>query len=278
MGHRIYRSPAAAADTANNQARILILDIETAPIAANVWRIWQENVGLNQIDRDWYILSFGAKWLGEDKVVYFDQSKAEDIENDKVLLEKLWKLLDEADIVVAHNGKKFDVRKINARFVLQGLKPPSPFKIVDTLILAKAQFAFTSNRLEYLADRLNKKYKKLPHAAFPGFELWKAVMRGDKKAWAEMRRYNEHDVLALEELYLILRPWDKQHPNVHVYNDDIDDQACPVCGGYHLHQRGYRTTNVGKFPRYVCVDCGHWSSGRVAVNTKEKRKGLLGNA
>jgi hypothetical protein len=276
MGARKYPSPArSASQPVNGQAKVLILDIETAPILGNVWSIWQQNVGLNQIERDWYILSFGAKWLGQDKVIYYDQSRAAEIEDDTVLLGKLWKLLDEADIMVAHNGKQFDAKKINARFILAGMSPPSPYKVVDTLLIAKAQFKFTSNKLEYLADKLNTKYKKLSHAKYPGFSLWKGVMAGDKAAWAEMRTYNEHDVLSLEELYLILRPWDRKHPNVDVYDDTHEGTACPVCGSHHLQKRGWHTTNVGKYQRYACNGCGAWSHARTPVNTKGKRRGLL---
>ena len=274
MAQRVCKSPADRG-THPGQARILILDIETAPILGNVWSIWQQNVGLNQIERDWYILSFGAKWLGEDRVIYHDQQRAKDIEDDSALLRKLWKLLDEADIVVAHNGKSFDLKKINARMVLAGMQPYSPVKVVDTLIVAKARFKFTSNKLEYLADKLNTKYKKLPHSKFPGFALWKAVMSGNKEAWAEMRLYNEHDVLSLEELYLILRPWDGRHPNVDVYDDEHEGEACPNCGGYHLQKRGFFRTNIGKYQRYRCNDCGSWPHGRTPINTKAKRKGLL---
>lgn len=276
MGVRKYKSPAKHG-TLTGQARILILDIETAPIAAKVWRIWKENVGLNQIEKDWHILSFGAKWLGDDKLIYFDQSKARNIEDDKPLLVKLRDLMDEADIVVAHNGRKFDVKKINARMILAGLKPPSPFKIVDTLEIAKAQFAFTSNRLEYLADKLNTKYKKLPHSAYPGFTLWSAVLAGDPKAWAEMRKYNEYDVLALEELYLLLRPWDRKHPNVDVYDVNSEEHRCPVCGGDHLQKRGFYFTNSGQYQRYVCMNdqCGAWSRSRYTLNTSAKRKATL---
>lgn len=276
MAVRKYKSPADRGTKAG-QARILFLDIETAPILGNVWALWDQNVGLNQIDRDWFILSFGAKWLGDDRVIYHDQSKAADVEDDTALLGLLWKLLDEADIVIAHNGKQFDVKKINARLILAGLKPPSPYKVVDTLLIAKAQFKFTSNKLEYLADKLNKKYKKLPHSKFPGFALWKAVLRGDKAAWAEMRTYNEHDVLSLEELYLTLRPWDRRHPNVDVYDTDHEGSACPVCGGTHLQKRGFYFTNSGQYQRYVCMahDCGAWSRSRYTVNTKAKRKATL---
>lgn len=274
MGTRTYKSPADHG-TKPGQARMLFLDIETAPILGNVWSIWQQNVGLNQIERDWYILSFGAKWLGDDTVIYHDQSRASDIEDDSALLRKLWKLLDAADIVVAHNGKQFDLKKINSRMALAGMRPYSPVKVVDTLIIAKARFKFTSNKLEYLADKLNTKYKKLVHGKYPGFALWKGVLSGDKAAWAEMRTYNEYDVLSLEELYLILRPWDSKHPNVDVYDDTHDGQACPTCGGYHLQKRGFHRTNIGKYQRLSCNDCGSWSHARQPINTKTKRKGLL---
>ena len=256
------------------QARILVLDIETAPIQANVWRIWKENVGLNQIREDWYILSFAAKWLGEEKIMYFDQSKAPRLEDDSLLLAELHTLLDQADFVVAHNGRKFDLKKINARFILHGFRPPSPYRIIDTLEIAKAKFAFTSNRLEYISENLNVTFKKLKHGQFPGFSLWAEVMKGNKAAWKEMRLYNEYDVLSLEETYLHLRAWDDRHPNVN-HDDGSEITACPVCGGTHLALAGHSRTNTGKYPRYHCVDCGAWSRGRYTVNTIEKRKSLL---
>lgn len=257
------------------QARILVLDIETAPIAANVWRIWKENVGLNQITKDWYILSFAAKWLGEEKVRYFDQSKEPNIEDDTNLLAQLHLLLSEADFIVAHNGRKFDLKKINARFIQKGFSPPSPYRIIDTLEIAKAKFAFTSNRLAYISEQLNVDFKKLEHGKFPGFALWREVMTGNREAWKEMRLYNEYDVLSLEETYLHMRAWDDRHPNVNVFNDTEEASACPICGSHHLVLSGHSHTNTGKYPRFHCADCGAWSRGRYTVNTTEKRKALL---
>lgn len=256
------------------QAKVLILDIETAPITANVWRIWKENVGLSQIKGDWFMLSFAAKWLGVEQIIYFDQSRRADVEDDAPLLAELHSLLDEADIVVAHNGRKFDLKKINARFMAHGFKPPSPYKIVDTLEIAKAKFAFTSNKLAYLTEKFNHDYKKLEHGQFPGFELWKEVLAGNKAAWKEMRTYNEYDVLALEELYVRLRPWDDRHPNVNAYSP-MEDIACPICGGLDIGPRGFSYTNTGKYQRYRCGDCGAWSRSRYTINTTEKRKALL---
>lgn len=258
----------------STQARILLLDIETSPNIAHVWGLWDQNVGLNQLVSEWHILSFAGKWLGEEKVFYFDQSKVKDIQDDALLLSKVHVLLDQADIVIGHNGRKFDIKKINARFALHGFKPPSPYKIVDTLEIAKRSFAFTSNKLEHLTAVLNTKYRKLTHSKFPGHKLWTGVMGGNKEAWAEMKAYNIQDVMALEELYVTLRAWDRNHPNVDI-NSDTEAHACPSCGSANVQRRGWAYTNVGQYPRYQCTDCGSWSRGRTTENTRAKRQGLL---
>lgn len=258
------------------QPKILIVDIETAPVLGYVWGLWQQNLGLEQIVEDWFILSFAAKWLGQNKIFYHDQSKSPDLEDDLSILEKLWKLLDEADIVVAHNGKKFDVKKINTRFVLKGLGVPSPYKVVDTLIIAKQNFAFTSNKLAFLTEKLCQT-QKLNHGQFPGFTLWKELMKGNRKAWKECKEYNIVDVLSLEELYLKLRPWDKFHPNLGVY-DPKPGHQCSKCQSHNLSPRGFTYTQVGKYQRYRCDDCGGWSRDRKTHSVAEKREFLLTTA
>src|SRR5690606_2512370 len=106
------------------------------------------------------------------KVMYQDQRKAKDVRNDKELLRGIWNLLDEADIVITQNGKAFDVKKLNARFLLNGFQPPSSYRHIDTKILAKKTFALTSSKLEYMTSKLCTKYKKLSHKKYPGFSLW----------------------------------------------------------------------------------------------------------
>jgi len=256
-----------------NSPKVLLLDIETSPVLAYVWSLWKQNVGLNQIAEDWCILSFCAKWLGNPNVIYRDNSKQRNVEDDTKLLKALWKLLDEADIVVAQNGKKFDVRKINARFLLAGMPPPSPFHIVDTLLEARKHFALTSSKLEYLTDKLCTT-KKRKHQKFPGFELWSQCLQRNPEAWEEMRLYNIDDVISLEELYLILRPWIDGHPNVANYSEP-DKPSCPKCGSDDVSQKGHRHTQVGRYARYRCNGCGGWSRGRAMQNSKEQRSNLL---
>ena len=256
-----------------NKMRILVLDIETAPLISDLWSIWQHGVGLNQVRKDWHLLSFAAKWYGEEEVFYYDQSDEHDIEDDFNLCHVLYELLSQADATLTQNGRKFDLKKINARFVINGLPPAKPSRVIDTLEIAKREFGFTSNKLEYMTDKLCKKYKKLQHKKFPGHTLWTEVMKGNVEAWAEMKEYNIHDVLALEELYDIIKPYSNKHPNVALAQGN-DKPTCRVCGGTHLSSSGNWHTSLSVYDLYRCDNCGAYSRGRKTNTTKEQRNNV----
>ncbi len=255
--------------------KIVTLDIETSPIVAYVWGLFKQFVGLNQIIEDWSILSFCAKYLGSDKVLYYDVSKQRNLRDDARLMRKLHRILDDADIVVVQNGKKFDLRKINARFLTHGMLPPSPYKVVDTMLEARKVAAMTSNKLEWLAKVLTDSEKD-KHTEFPGFDLWAECMKRNPRAWQAMRDYNPQDVIATEEVYLKLRPYIEGHPNVAVF-DDSEVIRCPACGSHEVDKRGFSYTQTGKYQRYQCSGCGKWSRSRYTLNTKGKRHSLLSN-
>lgn len=254
----------------SNSPKILVLDIETSPIIAHVWDLWSDSgIGLSQVHQDWFILSWAAKWLGEPvgKMKQADQRNAKDMQDDSRLLKGIWKLLDEADIILTQNGKRFDEKKLNARFILNGFKPPSSYKHIDTCEIAKRKFGFTSNKLEYLTSKLNKKYKKLKHKEYPGHELWVECLARNPRAWKVMKRYNEYDVLALEELYQGIRAWDNSYnPNLYSISTDT---VC-TCGGKNFKLNGYAYTSVGKFQRHACKDCGAEVRDRKNLFSKAK--------
>lgn len=253
-------------------AKVLIFDIETAPIMCYTWGLFDQNIALNQIHTDWHILAWSAKWLGNKKVMYMDQRKSKDITNDKNILLALWKLLDEADVVITQNGKNFDAKKVNARFVYHGMQPPSSYKHIDTLQLAKKHFGFTSNKLAYMTNWLCTKYKKLEHNKFPGFELWKECLKGNTKAWKEMEKYNKHDVLSLEELYQKIIPWDSS-VNFNMYHNSTATTC--TCGSTEWTNNGFCYTSVGKYQRYKCKKCGAEGRASKSLFTKDKRESLL---
>lgn len=255
--------------------KILIGDIETAPNAAWMWGLWQELTNSQMIEREWYIMAVCCKWYGTNEMIEMAlpdfKGYKTNPENDKELLEKVWKLLDECDIFVAHNGKKFDVRKIYARFIMNGMKPPSPFKIVDTLESARRYFSFTSNKLGDLGKYL-RVGKKVDTG---GFKLWQGCMRGDMDSWAKMKRYCSADVRLLEKIYKKLLPFITNHPNVAVYLDD-DEAKCPNCASKKVTKEGFAYTSCGKYQRYSCGKCGAWSRGKTNLLSKGQIKNANG--
>lgn len=254
--------------------KVLIFDIETAPIIAHVWGLWENNVGLNQIVADWHVLSWSAKWLDapESEVMYMDQRGVKNIEDDLKILKQIWNLLNTADIVITQNGVKFDQKKLNARFILSDMKKPSTYRHIDTAQIAKRHFAFTSNKLAYMTDKLCTKYKKLTnHGAFPGHELWTQCLKGNPLAWLEMEKYNKYDVLSLEELYHKLIPWDNAI-DFSVYTEE-EKRVCS-CKGETFMKNGFAYTNIAKFQKYICKGCGKEHKGRVNLFSQEKKDSL----
>lgn len=251
--------------------KTIILDIETAPSLAYVWSFWKQNIGEDMVvDYGGYIMSCSIKELGSNDVVYLESRS----ENDKAITKDILKYLDDADFVVAHNGKKFDLPFINARAAIHKLNPPSPYKIIDTLTIAKKEMKFKRNTLSHLAQILDVPLRKLEHAKYPGFKLWLGCLNQEEQAWEEMRLYNIMDVEVLEQVYLRLRPWYSSHPNINTGNDN-NIMCCPKCGHDDLYKRGFFYTNKGKYQRYSCKSCGGWSSETYVMNTIDKRKSLL---
>lgn len=234
-------------------AKILILDIECIPLLSHTWGLWDQNVGLNQIDKEWSIVSWSAKWHKKRKIFHEDLRGRKDVRDDKPILKGIWKLMNEADIIVTQNGKKFDIKKLNARFIINGFGPPSAYQQIDTLQMAKKSFAFTSNKLEYTSEKLCKSKKK-KSKKFEGFDLWRECINGNLKAWDEMKRYNNADVIATEALYDKLIAWDSNSANYNVFFEDGTNKCS--CGHNKFFNNGWAITSNGRFRRYKCKRCG----------------------
>lgn len=249
---------------ADKLPKILIFDIETSPLKAYVWNTWRTNVYHEQLISDWFCLAWSAKWLYSSEILG-DVVTPEEVmkEDDKRIMTSLWELINEADIVVAHNGNKFDVPRINTRFILNGLSPTKPYFSIDTCYIAKRQFDFTSNSLNALASYFGIEYK-----LDTDFNLWKRCLEGDKEALDYMLTYNKKDVAILEEVYLKLRPWIKNHPNMGNLGGMQD--ICSNCGSSNitLLDQQYYYTNVGKYNLYRCNNCGAISRSRYSVGQR----------
>lgn len=248
-----------------SRPKILLLDIETAPDLVWIWRVYDSNA--IEVERHWYVLSFAYRWLdgpvvvrGLDDCAGYGGGKVR-IGDDKRLVTEVHGLLSEADIVVAHNGGNFDIRKLNARFIAHGMKPPAPYKVVDTKAELSRIAAFSSNKLDWLAAQLELG-RKLEHQGFP---MWKGCMNGDKKSWARMKKYNAHDITLLNKLYDKIAPWIAQ-PNAIMWGMECPN---PRCKKPQIQSRGLSMTKTRLYRRFQCVGCGKWL--RSVVSEKERK-------
>lgn len=257
-------------EVVNTSAKVLILDIETAPILAYTWGIWNQNIQPSNIHTDWFCLTWAAKWLFEDKVysgkLTSNEAKTQD---DSRIIKGIWQLLNEADIVIAHNGQKFDLPKLNSRFIINKLHPPLPYQQIDTLLHIRRQFGFTSNKLDYVNHLLNLPRKK----ENDGMPLWVGCYKGDTKCLSEMLAYNIEDVRILEETYLRIRAWIKPHPNMGLFILDETQDRCPSCGSNDLKAEGkeYKTT-ANSYEQFRCNNCGSVGRKRLgSLDIKQRR-------
>ena len=233
----------------NSIPKILIFDVETSFYHFVGWGTYKQFIQHYQITQHQYIISWAAKWLYDDNV-QSDVVTPEEAKNrdDKRVLQSIWKLLDEADIVIGHNGDRFDLRKLSWRFISQDMTPPSPSRTVDTLKIARREFFAPSYKQDFLT-----KYFQLQNKLETNFQLWKDCEAGDPEKLEEMVEYNRHDVIGLEELYLRIRPYIRNHPNLGVL---MDMDVCPNCGSEHIEEtEGIYFTTANQFPVYRCQGC-----------------------
>ena len=223
-------------------AKVLALDIETSPLLTYTWGLYEQDV-IKKL-RPFTILSVAYQWLGSKTEVISCEKESE-----KSLLTKLHKLMDEADVIIAHNGDSFDIKKINARFIVHKFNPPSPYKTIDTKKEAKRVACFDSNSLENLGVDLSEG-EKIKHR---GFAMWEGCMAGNARDWADMRKYNKKDVDLLVKIYLRLRGWMKHHPEL-----TFENGKCPSCLSSHVISRGIRILRNGRKKRLQCQSCGNW--------------------
>jgi len=240
--------------------KIVLFDIETFPIISYNWGIYDQTA--IKVIKDWELACFSYKELGDKKTYCIKRSDFKD-PTDKSVAKELYKVMNEADILIAHNGDSFDIKKAKARFIHHGFKPLAPIKSIDTKKLAKNHFNFTSNKLNDLGEFLGVG-NKVPTG---GFDLWLECLANDPKAWNKMEDYNIQDVLLLEKVYLKLRSW-ATHPNLAMISGQHGQ--CPRCGDTRLRSCGYVVTNTTKYLKLRCQGC--WGYIRVRKSEKEKSK------
>lgn len=245
------------------EPKILTLDIELFPNLAYVYGLFKQNISLAGLKESARVCCFAAKWLGERDVMFYSERQ------DRTgMLDAAHSLLSEADIVVHYNGTSFDIPHLRRELFVASYPPPAPFQEIDLLRIIRNRFKFTSNKLAYILPQLGLEGK-----GHMDMDDWIQCMLGNERAWRKMELYCRRDVRIEEKLYLRVRPWIKNHPNVNLYSEatGLLPEACANCGSGLLILEGFRYTQNGKYQRYHCRKCGAWGTGGKAVSRIETR-------
>lgn len=255
--------------------KILILDIETTPEISFTWGRWKQYISQEQIIEHPYVLTWAVRWLHSGETISRKltdyRSFQSDIRDDKELISELWQLMMEADFIVAHNGDKFDIPWILSRAIKHGLAPLNPTKFIDTLKFAKKHLRLPSNALKSICAY----YGLRPKLDNEGFPLWRACMDGDESAFERMEVYNIGDLDSLEDVYLLFRPYMRNHPNAGLYFKDSISR-CNRCGSGNLsEEEALYHTNLNSFGTVRCNDCGAIHRTRKSLRTREQLSNTL---
>lgn len=252
----------------NSKPRILVFDLETAHSVVAAFDRFDVNIQHdNVIEEGGQIVSAAWSWVGEDKIYSSVMTPDEAIHrDDSRVIADLFDAFEESDVVTAHFGKGFDMKVFKTRLALNSYPMHKAVKVVDTKQIASTM-KFNSNKLDSLCDYFGIERKK----PTGGIKLWIDCLNGDKEALKTMQEYNIQDVKILKQLYLYLRPFDKNPPNLGMYYND-GMQHCPSCGSIELSTTGNTSsTNLQSYQEILCMDCGHRSKYRKSITDKAKR-------
>lgn len=242
----------------NKKPKILFLDIETSYIIAKVWGLWKPTISPSQIVQDSYMLCASYSWLGEDKVHSLSCTKKEILAcNDKRIVAKLCEQILEADLVVGHNVDKFDLKRIKSRVIFHRLPSINHIKTIDTLKSVRKNAGFCSNRLDHLGHILGVG-RKIENTT----GLWDHVMAGSMKHMKDMVKYCDQDVQLLKDVYIELRPYMEDHPQLSMITGNQEHDPCPACDSINSIKYGFKYKLKNKYQRYMCRDCGNSFTGQ----------------
>jgi DNA polymerase elongation subunit (family B) len=244
------------------RARILTLDIETKPALSRHFGMFNQNFSLAQVVEPVQLLSFAAKWLGENTVHHFSEWE----HGTDSMVTNAHQMLAEADVVVWYNGDGFDMKHLNWEFARLGMPRPKPYKTIDLLKVVRREFRPLSKKLDFVASQLGLGSK----TKHDGFGLWMRVIDGDEKSRRLMERYCIQDVRLTEKLYLRLLPWLPSGVNLPLIANN--DTGCPVCGSPKLKSEGDSTfTALTEYALYSCQGCGNWVRSNIVKNRTTRR-------
>ena len=187
--------------------RVLYIDIETSltDIYGNFGlKVRGEYINPRMIRHPYFIICWSAMWMDTHKLYSGCVTQQAALEwTDKDILLPLFDLMDKADIVAGHNVDGYDVKRINTRLKLNGFEKPEKFKTIDTLKIARAKFAFESNKLDHISQILGLRPKD-----DMCIEDWIEISEtGNKKILKKMLHYNHGDVITGAKVLESFEDW-----------------------------------------------------------------------
>ena len=255
--------------------KVVFIDIESAPAKVAAFNRFNINLNEDNILEEGFLLSVSWKWQGNPTVNGVVLTGEEAVAcNDYRVAEALWHVLNNADIVIAHNGDNFDLKMARRVFLKHNFAPPKYYYSVDTLKIVRRAFKLPSNRLGSIAKFLGVEDKQ----DSGGMKLWVGCMQGDESSLEKMMQYNKQDVIVLEQVYDKLIAWDKAPKHGLYINRDVgvnQGMACPKCGDSDTIVIGTVATATGIYHQHRCNSCNGVSRCNKVVGSTTKTKWRL---
>lgn len=193
-------------------ANILYIDLEVSKsrVFSYGLRVPSGYMNPEDLDKEYYVICWSASYVGQNKV-WSDCVTPKDARkwSDKNILGRLRELMDAADIIAGHNVENYDVKRANTRFLLNGIEPVASKKTLDSLKIARSKFAFESNRLGYISQKLGLRDKD----DIRNKDWLKIVTTGDEATLKKVLRYNRGDVMNGKGVLEKLMSYSGKSPN-----------------------------------------------------------------
>jgi hypothetical protein len=239
---------------ANDNPRILILDIETKLIPLLAFGIRDQYIDLKQIvdirDSARLIHCIGVKWLGERKVTMLTEWG----DGYAQMIERTRDMLDQADAVVGFNHENFDMAKMRGQFALLGMDYPKPPTNIDIFKTVR-KMGFPSSKLDYIAQAFGIGSEGQASRLRDVAGRAERLSQGPAK---KMATYCAGDVRLTELVYNRLRPYLDNYPHL----KDNPGNNCAKCGSANVTSQGWKRTVHFRVQSLKCGDCGGWGQGK----------------
>lgn len=261
-----------------NKLKVIYFDMENSRMIVEfpTYSLYgNDKIDPKYIKKDWHFtcgawasLDLEKKKIGPVKTVsVLDDQKRfkKDHRDDYHVVKTMHNVLKDADMIIGHNSKTFDWKKLNYRFVIHGLEALDEPVHIDTLKAARKYYRSTSNSLFFLAKEFGVEMKD----ALPAGVMHKAD-EGCVKSLKRLVAYNKQDIKAGASLYFKMMPYIKNHPDIRRIMGKISSptegrntRQCGTCGSTDVVSYGIRANKLGKYRRIKCRSCGATTQQRL---------------